>query len=125
MKVEVEVSDQDAKIFKETFKIEDVGAFLSSFISEMCHTLSEVACMQKVGIKFTDEDGERIGLEIGKKIIREHQKAICVRCGERLHFDPDKGWVHEDGQVYKKRPDGSDDHCALPRRDEENARPNV
>ena len=38
----------------------------------------------------------------------------CVWCGEPLKLDPDKGWVHADGELYKKRPDGSDDHCALP-----------
>jgi hypothetical protein len=42
----------------------------------------------------------------------------CVWCGEALRFDSKKGWVHKsDGEMYKKNPDGTDNHCALPRRD--------
>jgi len=41
---------------------------------------------------------------------------ICVWCGQQLRFDSKKGWVHaDDGEIYKKRLDGSDDHCALPK----------
>lgn len=44
-------------------------------------------------------------------------KTVCVWCEEELRFDPEKGWVHvSDGEIYKKRPDGTDDHCALPKR---------
>lgn len=44
----------------------------------------------------------------------------CVWCGEELRFDPKKGYVHEDGNLYKQRIDPKtgklvDDHCALPR----------
>lgn len=39
---------------------------------------------------------------------------ICHWCGEKLKFDKDKGWVHQDGSIYKQRPDGKDDHCVLP-----------
>lgn len=39
---------------------------------------------------------------------------MCRRCGEPLKFDPEKGWVHMDGKVYKQKPDGTDDHCVLP-----------
>lgn len=38
----------------------------------------------------------------------------CVWCGEELKFDKKKGWVHQDGEIYKQRPDGRDDHCVLP-----------
>jgi hypothetical protein len=41
-------------------------------------------------------------------------RPICGRCGEELIFDEKKGWVHQDGEVYKKRGDGKDDHCVLP-----------
>ena len=42
-------------------------------------------------------------------------KTTCVWCGEELKFELGRGWVHMDGQLYKKRPDGKDDHCALPK----------
>lgn len=40
----------------------------------------------------------------------------CKWCREELVYDQKKvSWVHKsDGELYKKRPDGSDDHCALP-----------
>lgn len=42
----------------------------------------------------------------------------CRWCGEELKFDPRKGYVHQDGSVYKQKilPDGRevDDHCVLP-----------
>ena len=41
---------------------------------------------------------------------------LCVWCKEELKFDPEKGWVHLDGQLYRQRLDGKDDHCALPDR---------
>lgn len=41
----------------------------------------------------------------------------CLWCGERLKFVAGKGWLHQDGQVYKTfvGPDGvqRDDHCAF------------
>lgn len=43
----------------------------------------------------------------------------CVWCGLPLHFVPGKGWLHENGQLYITRPDGSDDHCGLPDRSEQ------
>ena len=30
---------------------------------------------------------------------------VCLRCGERLIFNSDKGCVHRDGSVYKNRLD--------------------
>ncbi len=59
----------------------------------------------------------------------------CQRCGEQLKFETGKGWVHQDGKIYKARkmtqeeiprfinrynrePKNSelliDDHCVLP-----------
>lgn len=51
----------------------------------------------------------------------------CQWCGEPLKYVVDKGYVHRDGELYKRRavPCGRckgsgqewvDDHCALPRR---------
>jgi len=42
----------------------------------------------------------------------------CRWCGEPLKFSTKTGWVHMDGKVYKHAPDGHDDHCVLPIRDE-------
>lgn len=45
----------------------------------------------------------------------------CVWCGEELRFVVGKGWIHlSDGQMYRQNPDGTDNHCALPRFEEEN-----
>lgn len=42
----------------------------------------------------------------------------CVWCREPLRFQPGRGYVHQDGALYRTRldPDGveRDDHCALP-----------
>lgn len=47
----------------------------------------------------------------------------CVWCRQTLTFttgpneDGSPGphaWRHPDGMIYVKRPDGGDDHCALP-----------
>jgi hypothetical protein len=52
-------------------------------------------------------------------------QTVCVWCGEPLRFERGRGWVHQDGSVYKQRiekterhPEGElvDDHCVLPRR---------
>lgn len=46
----------------------------------------------------------------------DEKPATCVWCGEELIFDQKKGYVHKsDGKLYKQRPDGKDDHCALPK----------
>lgn len=42
----------------------------------------------------------------------------CVWCDEKLAWNDKKGWVHaSDGEIYKKNPDGSDNHCAIPKSD--------
>ncbi|MEM4188802.1 MAG: hypothetical protein QXN56_06650 [Candidatus Hadarchaeum sp.] len=42
----------------------------------------------------------------------------CRWCEEELKFDPERGYVHQDGSIYKQKtlPGGRtvDDHCALP-----------
>ena len=42
-------------------------------------------------------------------------RPYCGHCKEWLIFDKEKGWVHQDGSVYKQGPDGKDDHCVLPK----------
>jgi len=42
----------------------------------------------------------------------------CMWCEEELRFEPGRGWVHLNGQMYKTLiVDGveRDDHCALPK----------
>lgn len=61
----------------------------------------------KCDIRWLREDGPHNFYERDPK---------CVWCDEELIFLQGKGWVHKsDKQLYKKRPDGSDDHCALPK----------
>jgi len=42
---------------------------------------------------------------------------VCVFCGDAVRWDDGKGWVHEDGEVFRFRPgpDGArrQDHAAL------------
>ncbi len=39
---------------------------------------------------------------------------VCHWCGEELVWSAFKGgWRHLNGELYKKKPDGGDDHCAL------------
>lgn len=40
----------------------------------------------------------------------------CAWCGEELKFVNGKGWIHQDGSIYKQGVDGKDDHCVLPKR---------
>ena len=54
------------------------------------------------------------------------ENVSCLHCGEPLHFDRGKGWLHPDGSLIKQRlkitergPGGDkgtlvDDHVALP-----------
>ena len=51
------------------------------------------------------------------------ENITCQRCGEILHFDRGKGWLHPDGNLIKQKlvvterhPEGEwvDDHVALP-----------
>jgi hypothetical protein len=50
-----------------------------------------------------------------KELTSKVTTCICVWCNEPLKFDKEKGWVHQDGEVYKGNPDGTDNHCALPK----------
>lgn len=39
----------------------------------------------------------------------------CIHCGELLHRDGDRGWVHPEGLIYKQRIEHGeylDDHAA-------------
>jgi hypothetical protein len=38
----------------------------------------------------------------------------CHWCGEHLIFNPEKGYVHANGEVYKKK------HCVLPEPENDN-----
>jgi hypothetical protein len=51
------------------------------------------------------------------QVLFQFGDVVCVWCGEGLIYNEQKGWVHKsDGEMYKKNPDGSDNHCALPKR---------
>ena len=48
---------------------------------------------------------------------------ICKWCGEELRYEPRRGWLHQNGQMYiqklvktDRHPEGElvDDHCAMP-----------
>ena len=118
MKVEVEISDEDAKFLTKVFLLTvDIPQFLATFIHETCRAIREAKTMQKAGVPLSQAEIDQAGLEVAQRTIEVSSNAVCVWCGERLHFDLKKGWVHQDGQLYKKRLDGSDDHCALPRRE--------
>ena len=120
MKVEVEISDEDAKFLTEVFLVTvDIPKFLATFIQETCRAIREATAMQKAGIKFSQAEIDQAGIEVGRRTIELSSNAVCVGCGERLRFNLKEGWVHMDGEIYKKGPDGSDDHCALPRREKE------
>ena len=49
----------------------------------------------------------------------------CLWCAEELRYEVGKGWVHQDGSIYKTYvgADGveRDDHCVLPTTDQEAA----
>jgi hypothetical protein len=74
--------------------------------------------MQKAGIPFDQKQIDEAGLEVAQRTIDAVSAAVCVWCGEAIHFVLKEGWVHRDGQAYKKRPDGSLDHQALPKHNE-------
>lgn len=42
---------------------------------------------------------------------------ICHWCKEQLIYDCSRGWVHQDGSIYKQVLENGelkDDHCVLP-----------
>ena len=51
------------------------------------------------------------------RLIHSLNTVPCARCNDILVFTRERGYVHKStGLLYAQRPDGSDDHCAMPKR---------
>lgn len=79
MKVEVEVSDEDAKFLSQTMKIYDVEKLLESMLHEICVAIVEAKAMKKAGIEVSHKDIEAIGMQIAKKALEDGRKTALPR----------------------------------------------
>lgn len=78
MKVEIEISDEDAKNLQEFIEL-DIKTFIESFIHQTCEAAREALAMQKSGVKLSPKEIREIGVQITKKAVEDSHKARARR----------------------------------------------
>jgi hypothetical protein len=78
LKLEIEVSEEEAKILKNVFKKAmkkyDLKKLLESILHQICLACVEAKSMKKVGIEVTDRDIAVRGKEIAEKALEDSLK---------------------------------------------------
>jgi hypothetical protein len=94
MKIDVEISEENIKILEDVFKAGDASEFLAIFVQELCRAVKDAKLLQQAGMEIGQKEIDDAGREAAQVTAKRVSKAVCVRCGDPIYYDLEKGWVH-------------------------------
>jgi hypothetical protein len=118
VKIEVEVSKEDYELLLGVFRMKDLSAFLGTMLQETARTMREAQAMKTAGIPFNQQQVDDACLEVATRTVAAVSAAVCLYCGDPIHFELREGWVHENGEAFKKECGSVPGHMAYPKRDD-------